>query len=164
MNKIALATVAGALALLATPASAGSHGHSYGHGHGHSSYAHVQHHSHHNSYASHQPTYSDGHHNSHSYHTPTYSHGHVYQPSYHQPSYVAHYAKPVYVEPTTTYVKRPAYVYQKVSGYCTDVVKTYGDHEHRKTVECKAGEYQKPEVKHVEPAPAPEPEAPVEQK
>ena len=154
MNKIALATIAGAFAILATPASAGSHGHSYGHGHSH--YAHVQHHSHHNSY--------HGHHNAHSYHKPTYSHGHVYQPSYHKPTYQAHYAKPVYVEPTTTYEKRPAYVYQKVSGYCTDVIKTYGYQQHRKTVECKAGEYQKPEHQKVEPAPAPEPEAPVEQK
>ena len=139
MNKIALATIAGALAFLATPASA-QH---YGHRHGHSHHAYVQHHSYH----------------AHSYHKPTYSYGHTYQPTY-QP----HYAKPVYVEPKVTYEKRPAYVYQKVAGYCTDVVKTYGYQQHRKTVECKAGEYQKPEHKKEELAPAPASEAPVEQK
>ena len=138
MNKIALATIAGALALLATPASAQHYGHNHGYrSHGHHAY--VQHHSYH----------------AHSYHKPTYSYGHTYQP---------HYAKPVYVEPKVTYEKRPAYVYQKVAGYCTDVVKTYGYQQHRKTVECKAGEYQKPEHKKEEPAPAPAPEAPVEQK
>ena len=147
MNKIILAAITGALAILATPASAGQQ-HGYGHGHGHasyshSSYRHVSHHSHH------------------SYHKPVHYAHHTYQPSYHTP----HYVKPVvYVEPTTTYVKRPAYVYEKVAGYCTDVIKTYGYQQHRKTVECKAGEYQKPEAKVaiVEPAPAPEqaPEAP----
>ena len=135
MNKIALATIAGALAIVATPASA-QH---YGHGHGYKHYAHVQHHSHH-SYG-------------HSYHKPTYTHGYVHhQPSYHTP----HYAKPVYVQPTVSYEKRPAYVYQKVAGYCVDVVKSYGYNQHRKTVECKAGEYQKPEHKTEQPAPAPE--------
>ena len=150
MNKIALATIAGALAFLATPASAGYSSH--GHGHGHSYHGHVQHYSHH----SYQPTHS---YHAHSYHQPTYSYGHTYQPTY-QP----HYAKPVYVEPKVTYEKRPAYVYQKVAGYCTDVVKTYGYQQHRKTVECKAGEYQKPEHKKEELAPAPASEAPVEQK
>ena len=134
MNKIALATIAGALAILATPASAGEYGHGHGHSYGHSHvrYAHVQHHSHH-------------------YHKPTYSHGYVHQPVYYKP----HYVKPVHVEPTTSYEKRPAYVYQKVAGYCVDVVKTYGYQQHRKTVECKAGEYKKAEAPE-QPAPAPE--------
>ena len=134
MNKLILAALAGALALLATPASAQHHGHrSHGHGHrshGHSSHGHVSHHS------------------QHSYHKPVHH-------TYHKP----HYVKPAYVETKTTYEKRPAYVYQKVAGYCVDVVKTHGYNQHRKTVECKAGEYQKPEPKValVEPAPAPEP-------
>lgn len=141
MNKIALATIAGALAILATPASAGGYSKSYGHGHshGHVRYAHVQHHSHH------------------TYHKPTHSYGYVH----HQPvHYKPHYVKPVYVETKTSYEKRPAYVYQKVAGYCVDVVKTHGYQQHRKTVECKAGEYKKAEAP-VEQAPAPE-QAPVE--
>ena len=143
MIKIALASIAGALAILATPASAGdySHGHgrSYGHSYGHVRYAHVQHHSHH------------------SYYKPAHSYGHVY----HQPvHYKLHYVKPVYVETKTAYEQRPAYVYQKVAGYCVDVVKTYGYQQHRKTVECKAGEYKKAEAT-VEQAPEPAP-APVE--
>ncbi len=144
INKIALATLAGALAILATPASAGGYADSYGHGHshGHVRYAHVQHHSHHSQ---------------HSYHKPTYSYGHVH----HQPvHYKPHYVKPAYVETKTSYEKRPAYVYQKVSGYCVDVVKTHGYQQHRKTVECKAGEYKKAEAP-VEQAPAPE-QPPVE--
>ena len=155
MNKLILAALAGALALLATPASAQHHGHrSHGHGHsshGHSSHGHVSHHSHHSyqkpvHHAYHKPAHS-------SHHTPSYQ-----QPvhhTYHKP----HYVKPAYVETTTSYEKRPAYVYQKVAGYCLDAVKTHGYNQHRKTVECKAGEYQKPEPKvaHVEPAPAPEP-------
>ena len=143
MNKIALATIAGALAILATPASAGGYSNSYGHGHGHSyghaRYAHVQHHSHH------------------SYYKPTHSYGYVHQPVHH---YKPHYVKPAYVETTTSYEKRPAYVYQKVSGYCTDVVKTTGYQQHRKTVECKAGDYKKAEAPE-QLAPAPE-QAPVE--
>ena len=147
MIKIALATIASALAILATPASAGgygnSYGNSYGHGHGHVRYAHVQHHSHHSHHA---------------YHKPTHSYGYVH----HQPvHYKPHYVKPVYVETKTSYEKRPAYVYQKVSGYCVDAVKTYGYQQHRKTVECKAGDYKKAEAPPVEQAPAPEP-APVE--
>ena len=142
MNKILLAAITGAIAILATPASAGQQ-YSHSHGHGHSSYAHVSHHSHH------------VHHRHHSYHKPVHYVQHAHQPSYHAP----HYAKPVHVEPTVTYVKRPAYVYEKVAGYCVDVVKSYGYNQHRKTVECKAGEYQKPHAKvaHVEQAPAPEP-------
>ena len=148
MNKLILAALTGALAILATPASAGQH-HSYGHGHGHSShshssYRHVSHHSHHSHHAYHKPVH--------------YGH-HAHAPTYHAP----HYVKPVvYVAPTVSYEKRSAYVYQKVAGYCTDVVKSYGYNQHRKTVECKAGEYQKPEAKvaHVEPAPAPVEEAP----
>ena len=131
MNKLILAAITGALAILATPASAQQHGH----GHGHGSYRHVSHHSHHG------------------YHKPVHYVHHTHKPTYHAP----HYVKPVYVETKTTYEKRPAYVYQKVAGYCTDVVKSYGHNQHRKTVECKAGEYQKPEAKValVEPAPAP---------
>ena len=152
MNKIALAAIAGALAFLATPASAGYSSHGHGHSYGHSHYA--PHYSHH----SYQPSHS---YHSHSYHQPTYTHGYV------QPTYQAHYVEPVHVEPKVTYEKRHAYVYQKVAGYCVDVVKSYGYNQHRKTVECKAGEYQKPEApehKKEEPAPAPAPEAPVEQK
>ena len=136
MNKLILAAITGALAILATPASAQQHGH----GHGHGSYRHVSHHSHHG------------------YHKPVHYAHHTHKPTYHAP----HYVKPVYVETKTTYEKRPAYVYQKVAGYCTDVVKSYGYNQHRKTVECKAGEYQKPEAKValVEPAPAPVEEAP----
>ena len=136
MNKLILAAITGALAILATPASAQQHGHS----HGHASYRHVSHHSHHG------------------YHKPVHYAHHTHKPTYHAP----HYVKPVYVETKTTYEKRPAYVYQKVAGYCTDVVKSYGYNQHRKTVECKAGEYQKPEAKValVEPAPAPVEEAP----
>ena len=139
MNKLILAALTGALALLATPASAQHHGHGHSsHGHGYSSHGHVSHHSQH-SY--HQPVH-------HSYHQPVHH-------TYHKP----HYVKPAYVETTTSYEKRPAYVYQKVAGYCLDAVKTHGYNQHRKTVECKAGEYQKPaeKVAHVEPAPAPEP-------
>lgn len=149
MNKFSLAIIAGFLAILATPASAQHHSHGHGHGHGHSygHRVHVQH-------------YSHGHH---SYHKPLY-----HQSSYHKPSYqVSHYApKQVYVQPTTTYEKRPAYVYQKVAGYCVDAVKSYGYNAHRKTVECKAGEYQKPEPKiaQVEPVPAPVQEEEVPQK
>ncbi len=130
MNKITLAVVAGALALLATPASAQHYG--YGHSHGYAKHAHVQHFS---------------------YHKPVHYGHQVYKPSYHAP---------VYVAPTTTYVKRPAYVYQKVSGYCLEAVTGHGYNQHRKTVECKAGEYQKPapKVAHVEPAPAPTEEVP----
>ena len=137
MSKIAIATVAAALALLASPVSAGQYGH--GHGYGHSHHHHSSHH--------------------HSYHRPSYHSHHAYQ----QPHYVKPY---VHVAPTTTYEKRQAYVYQKVPGYCTDVVKSYGYNQHRKTVECKAGEYQKPEAKiaHVEPAPVPMPVEEVPQK
>ena len=141
MNQIALATIAGALAILATPASAGDYSHGHGHSYGHVRYAHVQHHSHHSHYK------------------PTHSYGYVH----HQPVHVhykPHYVKPVYVETKTSYEKRPAYVYQKVSGYCVDVVNTTGYQQHRKTVECKAGDYKKAEAP-VEQAPAPEP-APVE--
>ena len=139
MNQIALATIAGALAILATPASAGDYSHGHGHSYGHVRYAHVQHHSHHSHYK------------------PTHSYGYVH----HQPvHYKPHYVKPVYVETKTSYEKRPAYVYQKVSGYCVDVVNTTGYQQHRKTVECKAGDYKKAEAP-VEQAPAPEP-APVE--
>ena len=142
MNKLILAAVTGALALLATPASAQHNGHGHGHSHGHVSYRHVSHHSHH------------------SYHKPVHYAHHAHKPSYHAP----HYVKPVYVATTTSYEKREAYVYQKVAGYCVDVVKSYGYNQHRKTVECKAGEYQKPaeKVAVVEqtPAPEPAPEAP----
>ena len=133
MNKLILAAVTGALALLATPASAQHNGHGHGHSHGHVSYRHVSLHSHH------------------SYHKPVHYAHHAHKPSYHAP----HYVKPVYVATTTSYEKREAYVYQKVAGYCVDVVKSYGYNQHRKTVECKAGEYQKPaeKVAHVEPAP-----------
>ena len=130
MNKLILAAAA-ALALLATPAAAG--GYSHGSSYGHSSYGHSSH-----SYG----------HRTHSYHQPVH---HTYQPRYQ-----AHYVKPVHIEPKVTYVKRPAYVHQKVAGYCLDVVKSYGYNQHRKTVECKAGEYQKPEHKTEQPAPAPE--------
>ena len=142
MNKLILAGITGALAILATPASAGQQ---HGYGHSHSSHSHVSYH--------HVPRHSH-----HSYHKPVHTAHHTYQPSYHTP----HSVKPVYVETKTTYEKRPAYVYQKVAGTCVDVVKSYGYNQHRKTVECKAGEYQKPEAKvaHVEPAPAP---APVEE-
>ena len=136
MNKIAIATVAAALAVLASPVSAGQYGHGHGHGYGHS-------HHHHSSYH-------------HSYHRPSYHSHHVYQ----QPHYVKPY---VHVAPTTTYEKRPAYVLQKVPGYCTDVVKSYGYSQHRKTVECKAGEYKKAEVP-VEKAPEPQPQEEVPQK
>ena len=85
--------------------------------HGHSSYGHPTY-----AYNSYQP----------SYHAPVYS-----APVYHAPAYVA----PVYVAPTTTYETRPAYVYQKVAGYCTEKVISYGyGHDKRHTVECKAGE------------------------
>ena len=49
MNKLILAAITGALAILATPASVGQqHGHSHAHGsYSHSSYRHVSHHSDH---------------------------------------------------------------------------------------------------------------------
>ena len=75
-----------------------------------------------------------------SYHPPTY-----HAPSYHAPTYSA----PIYhaPQPTTTYETKPAYVYQKVPGYCTDKVVQYGyGHAQRHTVECKAGEVKKAEV------------------
>ena len=150
MNKLILAALTGALALLATPASAQHHGHGY------STHGHVSHHSQHSYHKPVQHSYHQPVH--HSYHQPVHTSHHT--PSYHQPvHYKPHYVKPAYVETTTSYEKRPAYVYQKVAGYCLDAVKTHGYNQHRKTVECKAGEYQKPaeKVAHVEPAPAPEP-------
>ena len=66
--------------------------------------------------------------------------------------------------PTVSYETRPAYVYQKVAGYCTEKVTTYGyGHTARTTVDCKAGEAPAPALveKAPEPAPAPAP-APVE--
>ena len=102
----------------------------------------------------------------HASYTRSYGHGHVtsynhYRPAYHAPAYHAPtYSAPTYhaPKPTTTYETKPAYVYQKVSGYCTDKVVSYGyGHAQRQTVECKAGEAKK--VAHVEKAPAPE-EAP----
>ena len=42
---------------------------------------------------------------------------------------------------------KPAYVYQKVPGYCVEKVVTYGHgHSQRHAVECKAGEIKKAEA------------------
>ena len=141
MRKITIAAISAAATLISAPAFATSYTNSYGHGHSsHSSYGHSHGHSSygHSSYG-------------HTSYKPAY-----HAPVYHAPAYVAPtYHAPVYVapQPTTSYETRPAYVYQKVAGYCTDVVKSTGYNTHRKTVECKAGEAPK-----VEQAP----EAPVE--
>ena len=135
MRKITLAALA-SLATLATftaaPAFATGYGNSYGHS-GYSSYGHGHSYGH-KSYSYHAP----------SYHAPSYSAPSYHAPVYHAPTYEA-------PKPTTSYETRPAYVYQKVSGYCTDVVKSYGYNSTRKTVECKAGEAPKAEHKPVEP-------------
>ena len=129
MRTITLAALATLTAtLVSAPAFAQGYGHS-SHGHGHS--------------YGHRHVYSYNH------YRPTYQ-----APTYHAPKYVA----PVYVapKPTTSYETRPAYVYQKVAGYCTDVVKSDGYNKVRKTVECKAGHAPKP----VEKAPEPKAEEP----
>jgi hypothetical protein len=137
MRKITIAAIATLAATLASaPAFATSHGHN---SHGYSSHGHSHGHRHVQTYNHHRPAY--------------------HAPVYHAPRYVApvYHAPVVYVAPkaTTTYETRPAYVYQKVSGYCTEKVTSYGyGHNQRRTVECKAGE--QPKV--IEKAP----EAPVE--
>ena len=128
-------TLAALAALTATFAAAPAFASGYGHSnHGHSSYGH-------------------GHVTSYNHYRPSYQAQTYHAPAYHAPKYVA----PVYhaPQPTTTYETKPAYVYQKVSGYCTEKVVKYGyGHAQRTTVECKAGEVKKAE--HVEKAPAPE--------
>jgi hypothetical protein len=120
MRTLALAALA---TLAATVVSAPAFATSYGSSHGHSSYAHA-------------PSYGHRH---------VYSYNH-YRPTYHAPSYTAPtYYAPKYEAPKTSYETRPAYVYQKVAGYCTDVVKSHGHNSYRKTVECKAGEAPKTE-------------------
>ena len=139
MGKITLAALA-SFATLATftaaPAFATGYGNSYGHS-GYSSYGHGHSYGH-KSY-SYQPSYRAPTYHAPTYHAPTY-----YAPTYHAPKYEA-------PKPTTSYETRPAYVYQKVAGYCTDVVKSYGYNAYRKTVECKAGDAPKAEHKPVEP-------------
>lgn len=97
MSKFALAAITGALAILATPASAQNHGHSQGYGH-----RHAQHHS-----AYHRPVH-------HAYRQPSH-HGHSgYAPTYHAPRYV----------PVVTTYQQPshcAYVF-KQHGYATQKV------------------------------------------
>ena len=135
MHKITLAAFATVAATLASaPAFAMNHGNSYGHGHsshGHASHAHRHVSTHgHNTY---KP----------SYHAPVY-----HAPKYVAPAYVAPtYYAPKYEAPkvTTSYETRPAYVYQKVAGTCTDVVKSNGYNSVRKTVDCKAGDVPKAE-------------------
>ena len=122
MRKITIAPIA---TLTATLVSAPAFATGYGNGYG--SYGHSHSHGHSYGYNSYTPTYHAP-----SYHAPAYV-----APAYHAPQYVA----PVYVAPTTTYETRPAYVYQKVAGYCTEKVISYGyGHDKRHTVECKAGE------------------------
>ena len=131
MRKITIAALAAAATFAAAPAFAQGYGHSHGHHHHHGHF--------------------HGHVQSYHHHTPTY-----HAPAYVAPVYVAPKVAYVAPQPTTSYETRPAYVYQKVAGYCTDVVKSYGYNTHRKTVECKAGEAPKVEV-------APEvPVAPIE--
>ena len=131
MRTLTIAALAGLTATFAAaPAFAADYGYGYGHktSYGHSSYTRPHGYDHVTSYNHYRPTY----------HAPTYS-----APVYHAP------------KPTTTYETKPTYVYQKVSGYCTDKVVSYGyGHAQRQTVECKAGEVKK--VAHVEKAPAPE--------
>jgi len=138
-------TLAALATLTATFAAAPAFAHGYGHrSHGHSSYGHS------------------------SYGHSSYGHRHVssygynsYQPTYHAPRYVAPaYVAPVYVAPKPTYETRPAYVYQKVQGHCTDAVVKHGYHTSRRTVECKAGPAPAPAAAPapVEQAPAPQPE------
>ena len=127
MRRTLLAALAAAASFAAAPAFAQGYGHS-SHGHnryGHSSHGHVT------SYNHYRPSYHAP-----TYHAPTYS-----APTYHAPTYEA---------PKVSYETRPAYVYQKVAGYCTDVVKSYGYNSYRKQVECKAGDAPKAEHK-VEP-------------
>ena len=98
MSKIALAAITGALAILATPASAQNHGHSQGYGH-----RHVQHNSAHHQ----QPVH-------HAYRQPSH-HGHSsYAPTYHAPRYVP--VVTTYAQPShCTYVlKQHGYATQKV--------------------------------------------------
>ena len=137
-------TIAAFAALTATFAAApafasdygyANHGHS-NHGHssyGHASYGHGQGHRYASSYGTHA-----------TYAAPSYQASSYHAPAYHAPVYVA-------PQPKTAYETRPAYVYQKVAGYCTDVVKSYGHNTYRKTVECKAGEA--PAAAPVAPAP-----------
>ena len=137
LTLAALATLTATFA--AAPAFASSYGsNNHGHSHGHTSHA---------------RSYGHGHVTSYNHHRPSYQAQAYHAPAYHAPTYVA----PVYhaPKPTTTYETKPAYVYQKVSGTCTDKVVKYGyGHAQRTTVECKAGEVKKAE--HVEKAPAPE--------
>ena len=131
MRRILLAALAAAASFAAAPAFAADHGHS---SYGHTSYKSYGHgHRHVTSYNHYRP----------SYHAPTY-----HAPTYHAPTYSA----PTYEapKPKVSYETRPAYVYQKVAGYCTDVVKSYGYNSYRKQVECKAGDAPKAEHK-VEP-------------
>ena len=132
MRKFTLAALAAIATFASAPAFATGYGNSYGYGHGHSTYSH--------SYSSnhYQPSYYQPSYHAPSYHAPSY-----HAPTYHAPTYVA-------PAPTTSYETRPAYVYQKVAGYCTDVVKSYGYNSYRKQVECKAGDAPKAEHK-VEP-------------
>lgn len=144
MRTLTLAALAALTAsFAAAPAFASSYGHNHGHSHGHGSHARSYGHGHVASYNSYKPTYRAP-----TYHAPTY-HAPVYQaPVYYAPKYEA-------PKPTTSYETKPAYVYQKVAGYCTEkVVKNAYGHSHRTTVECKAGEIKKAEAP-VEAAPEP---------
>jgi hypothetical protein len=123
MRKITIAAIATFAATLASaPAFATSYGHN---SHGYSSHGHSHGHRQAYSYNSYKPSY--------------------HAPVYHAPAYVAPtYYAPRYVAPVTTYETRPAYVYQKVAGYCTEKVTSYGyGHNQRRTVDCKAGEQPK---------------------
>ena len=135
LTALAALTATFATTLIAAPAFASSYGHgqSSGHvSHGHASHGHS--------------SYGHGHVRSYSYHAPVY-----HAPVYHAPAYVA----PAYhaPKPTTSYETKPAYVYQKVHGYCVEKVVTDGHgHSQRHAVECKAGEIKKAEAP-IEPAP-----------
>ena len=135
MRTLTLAAgLASALAFSAAPAFAQGYGHS---SHGHSSHGHRHAH----------VSYGHGHSHHSTYRAPSYGHSHYVAPTYYAPTYVApvyHAPKVVYVAPTTTYETKPAYVLQKVAGYCKEKVTSYGyGHSSRQTVECKAGEAEK---------------------
>jgi hypothetical protein len=161
MRTLKISAIAAIATLTATLASAPAFATSYGHSsssYGHASYSH----------RGQASSYGYGHSSGHgyrqaytapsykpTYYAPTYSAPTYSAPSYHAPTY--HAPKYEAPKPTTSYETRPAYVYQKVAGYCTDVVKSYGYNTTRKTVECKAGDTPKIEAP-IEKAP----EAPAE--
>ena len=128
MSKLALAVLAGALAILATPASA-QHHNSRGH-------RHVQ------AFSSHQLSHVQ--HQAHLGHHKV-SHAHV------------HHIRPVYYAPVHHVHVKPVHVVYTAPSHCFHVIKTNAYGHYFRTVECKVIEHAKPVVKVAEVAPAPVP-------